>query len=66
MKKRNTTWVETPNGGFEWDRDRERPFDATYTELEQPRVWAELPCPDYREEPESPDPYAPKRGVFVF
>lgn len=66
MGKKNTTWIDTPNGGFEWDNSRECPFDETYTELEQPRAWVELPRPDYSEEPESQDPYAPKRGVFVF
>lgn len=65
MRKRNTIWIETPTGGFEWDRDSERPYDPTAAEEDRPRVYAELPPADWM--PEEPtDPYKVERGVFVF
>ena len=52
-----THWIETPNGGFEWEPERERVDD-------RPRVYAELPLPEPSSESD-PVSEPVERGVCV-
>lgn len=59
-----STWVETPDGGFWWDPNRDRLYDPA-GEYERPCVYAELP-PRSEPNPEDEDDYyRPRRGVVV-